>query len=65
MDSVTCETVNRVHFVERSRRVQSYGTGFLFMEEVFTQLGHTLVTVVTLKAIIAVTHVAEIHLLQS
>jgi hypothetical protein len=35
------------------------------MEEVFTQLGQTLVTVVTLKVIIAVTHMSESHLLQS
>jgi hypothetical protein len=35
------------------------------MEETFTRLTHILITVVTLKVIIAVTHTAEIHLLHS
>jgi hypothetical protein len=38
---------------------------FSFMEEVFPQLSHTLVTNVTLKVIIAVTHMAKSHLLHS
>jgi hypothetical protein len=35
------------------------------VEEVFTQLGHILVTVVTIKVIIAVTPMTKTHLLHS
>jgi hypothetical protein len=64
-ESVIREIANTSALRGMESRVQSYGTGFLFMEEVFPQLCHILVTDVTLKVIIAVTHLAKSHLLRS